>query len=101
MSLPGLPWTIAEAARRFADRTAYVAPGGWSLSYNDVDRLSDEVAVGLVQRGVRAGDVVGVVLPAVGGSAVRRTLIPLCAQDLWPFWSGRPRLRVGNHNDFR
>ena len=64
MSLPGLPWTIAEAARRFADRTAYVTPLGWSLSYADVDRLSDEVAVGLAARGVRAGDVVGLVLPA-------------------------------------
>jgi acyl-CoA synthetase (AMP-forming)/AMP-acid ligase II len=64
MSPPGLPWTIAEAARRFADRTAYVTPRGWSLSYTDVDRLSDEVAVGLAARGVRAGDVVGLVLPA-------------------------------------
>jgi acyl-CoA synthetase (AMP-forming)/AMP-acid ligase II len=64
MSLPGLPWTIAEAARRFADRTAYVTPRGWSLSYTDVDRISDEVAVGLAARGVRAGDVVGLALPA-------------------------------------
>jgi len=64
MSLPGLPWTIAEAARRFADRTAYVTPLGWSLSYADVDRLSDEVAVGLSARGVSAGDVVALVLPA-------------------------------------
>ncbi|HEY5171659.1 MAG TPA: class I adenylate-forming enzyme family protein [Acidimicrobiia bacterium] len=64
MSLPGLPWTIAEAARRFADRTAYVTPLGWSLSYADVDRLSDEVAVGLSARGVKTGDVVALVLPA-------------------------------------
>jgi acyl-CoA synthetase (AMP-forming)/AMP-acid ligase II len=64
MSPPGLPWTIAQAARRFADRTAYVTPRGWSLSYTDVDRISDEVAVGLGARGVGAGDVVGLVLPA-------------------------------------
>src|SRR4051812_13886810 len=63
MSPPGLPWTIAEASRRFADRTAYVTPLGWSLSYTDVDRLSDEVAMGLAKRGVHAGDVVAVVLP--------------------------------------
>jgi acyl-CoA synthetase (AMP-forming)/AMP-acid ligase II len=63
MSLPGLPWTIAEAARRFTDRTAYITPRGWSMSYTDVDRLSDEVAVGLAARGVGIGDVVGVVLP--------------------------------------
>ena len=48
-----LPLTIAEAARRFADRTAYVSPAGWALSYADVDRISDEVAVGLAKRGVR------------------------------------------------
>jgi acyl-CoA synthetase (AMP-forming)/AMP-acid ligase II len=64
MSLPGLPWTIAEASRRFSDRTAYVTPRGWSLSYADVDRISDEVAVGLATRGVTAGDVVGLILPA-------------------------------------
>jgi acyl-CoA synthetase (AMP-forming)/AMP-acid ligase II len=64
MSLPGLPWTIAEASRRFSDRTAYVTPRGWSLSYADVDRISDEVAVGLAARGVTAGDVVGLILPA-------------------------------------
>jgi acyl-CoA synthetase (AMP-forming)/AMP-acid ligase II len=58
-----LPLTIAEAARRFADRTAYVAPAGWALSYADVDRISDEVAVGLATRGVRAGDVVALMLP--------------------------------------
>src|SRR6267154_1949082 len=52
MSLPGLPWTIAEAARRFADRTAYVTPLGSTLTYADVDRVSDEVAVGLAARGV-------------------------------------------------
>ncbi len=63
MSLPGLAWTMAEAARRFADRTAYVTPRGWSLSYTDVDRISDEVAGGLAARGVERGDVVAVVLP--------------------------------------
>jgi acyl-CoA synthetase (AMP-forming)/AMP-acid ligase II len=63
MSLPDLPWTIAEAARRFGDRIAYVTPRGWSLSYADVDRISDAVAVGLANRGVRPGDVVGTVLP--------------------------------------
>jgi acyl-CoA synthetase (AMP-forming)/AMP-acid ligase II len=64
MSLPGLPWTIAEASRRFSDRTAYVTPRGWALSYTDVDRISDEAAVGLADRGVTSGDVVGLVLPA-------------------------------------
>jgi acyl-CoA synthetase (AMP-forming)/AMP-acid ligase II len=55
--------TIAEAARRFGDRTAYIAPTGWELSYADIDRISDEVAVGLARRGVNEGDVVALVLP--------------------------------------
>jgi acyl-CoA synthetase (AMP-forming)/AMP-acid ligase II len=58
-----LPSTVTEAARRFGDRTAYVAPRGWPLSYVDIDRISDEVAAGLRHRGVRAGDVVALVLP--------------------------------------
>jgi len=53
-----LPLTVAEAARRFADRTAYITPDGWALSYTDLDRISDEVATGLARRGVTAGDVV-------------------------------------------
>jgi acyl-CoA synthetase (AMP-forming)/AMP-acid ligase II len=58
-----LPQTIAAAAQRFGDRTAYVAPDGSELSFTDVDRISDELAVGLTRRGVRAGDVVALVLP--------------------------------------
>jgi acyl-CoA synthetase (AMP-forming)/AMP-acid ligase II len=60
---PTLPDTVAEAARRFGDRTAYVAPDGRPLTYADIDRISDEAAVGLAVRGVRMGDVVAVTLP--------------------------------------
>src|SRR5437763_1257564 len=52
-----LPATTAEAARRFADRIAYVSEAGWSLTYADLDRISDEVAVGLSRRGVAEGAV--------------------------------------------
>lgn len=55
--------TVTEAARRFGDRTALVAPTGWALSYRDLDRLSDETAVGLSRRGLGAGDVMALVLP--------------------------------------
>ena len=58
-----LPSTITEAARRFGDRTAYIAPAGWPLSYTELDRISDEAAAGLVRRGVGRGDVVALVLP--------------------------------------
>ena len=52
-----------EAAERFGDTTAYVSPAGWEVSYRDLDRLADEVAVGLRNRGVGEGDVVALVLP--------------------------------------
>ncbi|MBK5287106.1 MAG: acyl--CoA ligase, partial [Acidimicrobiia bacterium] len=58
-----LPRIASEAARRFGDATAYVAPGGWDLTYTDVDRISDHVAAGFAQRGLRPGDVLALVLP--------------------------------------
>ncbi|MGZ6996956.1 MAG: class I adenylate-forming enzyme family protein [Acidimicrobiia bacterium] len=58
-----LPRITREAAHRFGDTTAYVAPDSWPLSYADVDRVSDEVAAGLRRRGVGEGDVVALVLP--------------------------------------
>jgi len=58
-----IPNVVAEAARRFGDRIAYVTERGWPLTYADVDRISDEVAVGLAREGVGEGDVVALVLP--------------------------------------
>jgi acyl-CoA synthetase (AMP-forming)/AMP-acid ligase II len=58
-----LPATTAAAARRFADRIAYVSEAGWPLTYADIDRISDEVAAGLARRGVGIGSVVALVLP--------------------------------------
>jgi acyl-CoA synthetase (AMP-forming)/AMP-acid ligase II len=56
---------IGEAARRFGTSPAFVSAEGWAVSYEDLDRLSDEVAAGLRQRGLAAGDVVGLVLPSI------------------------------------
>jgi acyl-CoA synthetase (AMP-forming)/AMP-acid ligase II len=56
---------VRDAARRWGDAVAYVAPSGWQLSYASLDRLSDEVAAGLTARGVGEGDVVGLVLPSI------------------------------------
>jgi acyl-CoA synthetase (AMP-forming)/AMP-acid ligase II len=58
-----LPATTAEAARRFADRIAYVSEAGWPLTYADLDRISDEAAAGLALRGVGLGSVVALILP--------------------------------------
>lgn len=57
--------TAVEAARRFGERPALVAEQGWAVTYADLDRLSDEVAVGMSRRGVREGSVVSLVLPSV------------------------------------
>ncbi len=64
-----LEFTAAEAARRFGDRPAYVAQreaGSWheplELTYSALERISSEVAAGLVQRGVRPGDRVAIIL---------------------------------------
>src|SRR5207248_11089671 len=58
-----LPAIASKAARRAGDATAYVAPDGSALSYRDLDRVSDELAVGLARRGLTAGDVLALVLP--------------------------------------
>ncbi len=58
-----LPATTAEAASRFGDGIAYVSEAGWSLTYADLHRISDEIAVGLARRGVGLGAVVALVLP--------------------------------------
>jgi acyl-CoA synthetase (AMP-forming)/AMP-acid ligase II len=58
-----LPATAHEAARHFADAIAYVAPDGWTLSYRDLDRVSDELASGLSRRGLAAGHVLALALP--------------------------------------
>ncbi len=59
-----IPETLREAARRFGDSVAYVTPRGWPITYAELERTSDEAAVGLRGRGVRAGDVVCLALPS-------------------------------------
>ena len=53
---------VREAATRFRDQVAFVAPDGYDVTYFDLFHLSDAVAVGLVRRGVEPGDVVSLVL---------------------------------------
>ena len=53
-----------EAAEAHGDQVAYVTADGWTVSYRDLDALSDEVAAGMIHRGVAAGDVVVLVLPS-------------------------------------
>ena len=55
--------TLREAARRFPETPAVVTEAGWPLTYEELDRLSDEVGAGLTRRGVGLGDVLTLVLP--------------------------------------
>jgi acyl-CoA synthetase (AMP-forming)/AMP-acid ligase II len=55
----------AEAARRFGDLAALITEEGLTISYAQFNRLADEVAVGLAERGVGEGDVVALVMPGV------------------------------------
>jgi acyl-CoA synthetase (AMP-forming)/AMP-acid ligase II len=57
--------TAAEAARRFGDAPSFVTDEGLTLSYARFDALANETAVGLAERGVGEGDVVGLLLPSV------------------------------------
>jgi acyl-CoA synthetase (AMP-forming)/AMP-acid ligase II len=54
--------TLREAARRFENAPAYVTSDGWSLSFADLDRVTDEVAVGLRRHGLAGGDLLGLLL---------------------------------------
>lgn len=57
-----LPALAAEAARRHGDREAFTWAGG-SLNFRELDRASDEAAVGLQRLGIREGDLVALMLP--------------------------------------
>jgi acyl-CoA synthetase (AMP-forming)/AMP-acid ligase II len=55
---------VTEAARAFGDRVAYVSPDGWPITYAEIDRLSDEAAVGLREEaGIGLDSVVALLLP--------------------------------------
>lgn len=78
-----LPDLAGEAARRFGARPAF-SGGGVTLGFDDLDRVSDEVAAGLARRGVGPGDVVALVLP----TAVEYPLCYLAAAKLGAVTAG-------------
>jgi acyl-CoA synthetase (AMP-forming)/AMP-acid ligase II len=86
-----LPLTISKAARRFGDRAAFRLPSGASISYSDIDRISDEVAAGLAARGLGEGDVLLLSLPSGPEYAVAY----LAAAKIGAVTAGaNPRLRA-------
>lgn len=56
---------ITKAAAAYGDRDAYVSADQWSLSYAQLDRFSDETAVGLASHGIGDRSVVALALPSV------------------------------------
>ncbi len=58
-----LDGVVREAAERWGDAICLVAPDGWALTYHDLHRISDEVAVGIAESGVGEGAVVALQLP--------------------------------------
>jgi amino acid adenylation domain-containing protein len=54
---------LAEAARKWPERVAFESPGEPSITFRDLDRLADDVALSLAERGVGPGDRVGLCLP--------------------------------------
>lgn len=51
-----------DAAERNGDRPAIITPAGWSVSFRDLDRLSDAVAGSFARRGIETGDPVALSL---------------------------------------
>jgi amino acid adenylation domain-containing protein len=62
---PALHEGFLAASRRFPNRAAVIEPGdpGATLSYRELDDLTDQVAAALRASGVKPGDRVGVYLP--------------------------------------
>ncbi|MCU1451922.1 MAG: AMP-dependent synthetase and ligase [Acidimicrobiales bacterium] len=61
-SAPLLPTVVAEAARRFGERPAFIEADGAAISYGELHQRSDEVAAGLARAGVGPGAVVALTL---------------------------------------
>ncbi len=53
-----LSGVVSEAARRFAEVAAFVAPDGTTTTYAELERRSGRVAAGMAARGLREGAVV-------------------------------------------
>jgi len=61
---------VREAAARHGDKPLYVTEAGGVLTYEALDRLSDSVASGMLERGIAADDVVSLLLPSGPAYAV-------------------------------
>lgn len=61
---------VEQAAVRFGDTPAFVAPDGSTVTYRELDAASWQVAGGLTRHGITEGDVVALLLPSDSSYAV-------------------------------
>ena len=86
---------IAEAARRFGETPAFVAPGGTETSDTDLYRRAGSVAAGLVAQGVGDGDVVALRM----ASDISYTFAYLAATRIGAVTAGiNPKLAVAEQD---
>src|SRR5689334_20637346 len=80
-----IPAVLREAAARYGDKTALIAPGIAPMSFAALDGLTDRFARALIADGLAPGDRVGVWLPnapewiaaAIGAQRAGGVMIPL------------------------
>ncbi len=80
-----IPQLSREAARRFGDKAAMLAPSGESIGFRDLDSLADRFARALIADGLEPGERVAVWLPncfewvaaAIGAQRAGGVLVPL------------------------
>ncbi len=59
-----LTGALRQAAHDFGSRAAFITPAGQSLSFGQLERAAQEVAAGLLERGLGEGSVLALVLPS-------------------------------------
>jgi amino acid adenylation domain-containing protein len=63
MAITHLAEYLERSARALPDRTAVVDPGGFSITYGQLNDRADALAAFLTSRGVQRGDRVGLIVP--------------------------------------
>ncbi len=86
-----LPEIVRAAASNFNDKTAIECENNISLSYKDLDRISDEVSGALLKRGLIEGSIVLLSLP----TSIEYLIIYIAASKIGVVTAGvNPRLKA-------
>ena len=85
-----LPGIVQTAAAIYKDKTALECVSGFTVSYQDLDRVSDEVAGSLLRKGLREGSLLLLSLPA----SVEYLIAYIAASKIGAITTGiNPRLK--------